>query len=48
MNLPIDESLTVALWFLVLGVGWAAMLVGVRIGREKSEKRPESVPTAAD
>ncbi|EJN57813.1 hypothetical protein [Halogranum rubrum] len=46
MNLPLTEDLTVALWYLVLGVGWAAMLVGVRIGRETSETSERRVESA--
>lgn len=46
MNLPLTEDLTVALWCLVLGVGWAAMLVGVRIGRETSETSGRCVESA--
>ncbi|SFK71035.1 hypothetical protein SAMN04487950_0708 [Halogranum rubrum] len=46
MNLPLTEDLTVALWCLVLGVGWAAMLVSVRIGRETSETSERRVESA--
>ncbi|MDS0295789.1 hypothetical protein [Halogeometricum luteum] len=44
-NLPIPSSLTIALGFLVLGVGTASLLVGVQIGRENASSA--SGPTAA-
>ncbi|MDS0297507.1 hypothetical protein NDI76_01965 [Halogeometricum sp. S1BR25-6] len=44
MNLPIPSSLTIAIWFLVLGVGTASLLVGVQMGRENASSA--SGPTA--
>ncbi|WP_115865098.1 hypothetical protein [Halorussus litoreus] len=48
MDLPIGHDLTVALWFLVLGVGTAAALVGVEIGVRASETSTTTANTMAD
>ncbi|MGA9401305.1 hypothetical protein [Haladaptatus sp.] len=37
MDLPIPEDLTVALWYLVFGVGLASAAIGVEIGIEKGD-----------
>lgn len=47
MELPISESLTIALWFLVIGIGWAAMLIGVQIGREGTDDAANPTETLA-
>lgn len=46
MNLPIDSDLTIALWFLVMGIGLATMSIGVEIGRRSVEDSPLSDMTA--
>lgn len=48
MSLPIAEELTTALWFLVFGIGWATMFIGMRIGVEGDVKHPESSVVSAD
>ncbi|MCO8246099.1 MULTISPECIES: hypothetical protein [unclassified Haladaptatus] len=37
MDLPIPEDLTIALWYLVFGVGLASAAIGVEIGIEKGD-----------
>ena len=46
MDLPIGSELTIALWFLVFGVGTAATHVGVEMGRRQSQRRQNTVTTA--
>ncbi|WP_122089381.1 hypothetical protein [Halalkalicoccus subterraneus] len=46
MNLPIDSDLRIALWFLVMGIGLAAMLIGVEIGRHSVERSSNPDVTA--
>lgn len=37
MDLPIPEDLTIAIWFLVLGLGYASAAIGVEIGIAKGD-----------
>lgn len=45
MNLPMADDLIIELKVLTIGVGYAAMLIGVEIGRNSRELK--STPTAA-
>lgn len=40
MNLPIPADLTIALWFLVFGIGSAAMLIGMQIAHQRQTVHP--------
>ncbi|MFH5797870.1 hypothetical protein [Haladaptatus sp. CMAA 1911] len=49
MDLPISEKLTIALWFLVFGVGLASAAIGVEIAGTtdgQASERDSYVPTA--
>ncbi|ELZ30435.1 hypothetical protein C474_11501 [Halogeometricum pallidum JCM 14848] len=48
MNFPIPSSLTTAIWFLVLGVGWAALLVGVQMSRENASSGSDPTAVTTD
>ncbi|WP_162993852.1 hypothetical protein [Halalkalicoccus subterraneus] len=47
-ELPYPEDLAIALSFLILGVGWASMLIGIQMRHEMSETRTESSTLTAD
>lgn len=48
LGLPIPENLTIALWFLILGTGYAALLIGIRIGCADPDGSAERAAVAAD
>lgn len=47
-DLPYPEDLAIALSFLILGVGWASMLIGIQMRHEMNEARTESSTPTVD
>lgn len=47
-DLPYPEDLAIALTFLILGVGWASMLIGIQMRHEMTEAVAGSSTSTAD